>query len=216
MAEILKSLNIKFEREKVFEWSDRKIYDFYISTLNCIIEMNGSQHYKYAFNKTCNETQSNDIYKYNLAIHNGINNYLIIDCRKSEYDYIFKQLCKEKILVNLGIKNIDIEKCDRKARELNNLYKKIIELWNQGKITTEISKELGYSKNTIEKYLKNANKLGLVKYNGRHDQNKRTRKIVIDLETNIEYESILDCSKAISRARTYIKSHKERFIIKEE
>ena len=45
----LDSLNISFEDEAFFEWSDlkegRKVYDFFLPDYSCIIEMHGAQHY---------------------------------------------------------------------------------------------------------------------------------------------------------------------------
>lgn len=216
MYEILQSLNIDFEREKTFSWSDNKRYDFYIPSLNCIIEMNGGQHYQDAFNRSVYEEQSNDVYKKNLALHSGdIKHYLVIDCRISDYKYIYKNLCKENLLKEIGILNIDIEKCDKNVRQFTSVYQQVSELWNMGLSTTEISVKLNISKVTIGKYLKKATQFGLTNYKGRNDQNKRTKKIVIDLETGKEYESILACSKDINKARTFVQYHKERFKIKE-
>lgn len=38
--------NFEFETEKKFDWSDMKRYDFYIPSLNLLIEFNGEQHYR--------------------------------------------------------------------------------------------------------------------------------------------------------------------------
>lgn len=216
MFEILQALNIYFEREKVFDWSDNKRYDFYIPSLNCIIEMNGSQHYNYAFNRTLFQTQSNDIYKKNLAFHAGIINYLEVDCCSSDCHYIYQNLCRNQILIDIGILNINIEQCNQKARQFESLYKQVADMWQSGLSTTLIAKQLGYSSVSIENYLFEATKLGLVNYKGRLDQNRATKKMVVDKDTGINYESILACSQAIGKARTFIKRHTERFEIKEK
>jgi len=215
MYEILHMLGIDFEREKVFDWSDNKRYDFYIPSLNCIIEMNGSQHYRYAFNRTSFQTQSNDVYKKNLAIHAGITNYLEIDCSVSNCNYIYEKLCQHKILIDIGILNINIEQCDKNVRKFESIYKQVADMWNNGLTTVEIGEKLNLSIVTIEKYLKQATKLGFTNYRGRQDQNRKTRKSIIDLESGNEYLSISECAKAIGRARTYIKYHSERFKTKE-
>lgn len=213
MYEILTTLQIKFEREKVFIWSDNKQYDFYIPSLKCIIEMNGGQHYADGFNKKEVYTKSNDIYKRQLAIHSGvIEHYIVIDCRKSDCEYIYSNLCKEPLLVNQGVLNINIDECDKRIRQFNSLYQEIVDLWESGMSTSEIGNKLKYSYVTISKYLKQAAKMGMTNYNARHDQNNRTKKKILDLETGIEYESILDCSKKIGKSRTYIKYHEERFV----
>lgn len=216
MYEILMQLEIDFEREKVFDWSDKKRYDFYIPSCNCIIEMNGSQHYQIGFNTNLAKTQSNDIYKKQLAIHEGlIEHYIEVDCIYSDCQYIYNNLCKNNLLKSIGIENINIINCDKKVREYSSIYKLVADLWNDGMTTTEIGKRLKYSKNTIGKILKQSQRIGLVNYEPRKDQNKKTKKKIIDLQTNTEYESILECSKHIGRARTFIKYHTERFIEKE-
>ena len=216
MYEILKTLQIDFEREKVFNWSNNKQYDFYIPSLNCIIEMHGAQHYTYAFNQEAKVVQINDIYKKNLAFNQGqIQHYIEVDCKESNCSYIYNNLCQEKLLIELGILNIDIIQCDKNVRKFNSLYKEISDLWKSGLTTTEISNQLKYSKNTIDKYLHQASKLGMVDYKGRLDQNRKTKKTTIDLQTGKEYESILECSKAINKSRAYIQLHPERFKIKE-
>lgn len=215
MYEILTTLKVDFECEKTFNWSDNKRYDFYIPSLNCIIEMNGSQHYQYAFNRPVYATQSNDVYKKNLAIHAGILNYLEIDCQISDHHYIYENLCKHEILMNIGILNVDIEQCNQKVRQFKSIYEQVVVLWNDGFTTVEISKKLNLSNITIGKYLKQATDLGLTDYKGRYHQNKKTRKHILDLKTGTEYESILACSNAICKSRTYIKYHTERFQIKE-
>ena len=65
MYNILKQLNIKFETQlskTKFEWCKNKLYDFYLSEYNCIIETHGRQHYERAkgFYKTLEEEQEND------------------------------------------------------------------------------------------------------------------------------------------------------------
>lgn len=39
---LLKYLHIEFEPQKKFKWSNKKRYDFYIPSINCIIETNGN------------------------------------------------------------------------------------------------------------------------------------------------------------------------------
>lgn len=44
----LKQLKVEFVTECKFEWSNKKIYDFYLPEFNCIIEAHGMQHYEYS------------------------------------------------------------------------------------------------------------------------------------------------------------------------
>ena len=73
-------------------------YDFYLIDYNYIIEAHGNQHYdEHGFGsffegaKTLNEEIENDENKKKLAISKGYN-YIILDCRKSEFNYI-KESC---------------------------------------------------------------------------------------------------------------------------
>ena len=72
---LLKQLNIKYESEKRFEWSNGRIYDIYIPSINTIIEAHGIQHYEQTgFAVTLAEQQEIDKYKHDMAIKNGIIN----------------------------------------------------------------------------------------------------------------------------------------------
>ena len=77
MYSLLEQLEIDFEIEKVFDWSNKRKYDDYIeyNGLKIITEQHGQQHYHKQFNKnsrTLEEEKENDKYKYQLAIENGI------------------------------------------------------------------------------------------------------------------------------------------------
>ena len=90
MVELLKMLKLDFKSEKTFEWSDRKQYDFYIPSLEMLIEMNGIQHYEECnlTTRTLKEERENDDYKRCLALRNGIKKYIVVDCRYSEFKWI--------------------------------------------------------------------------------------------------------------------------------
>jgi hypothetical protein len=65
---MLKQLKIQFEYHKSFIWSQRKIYDFYIPSLNILLELNGIQHYKESSRgRSLIEEQNNDKLKETLA-----------------------------------------------------------------------------------------------------------------------------------------------------
>lgn len=73
---------IKYEMQKIFPWSGKKRYDFYLPDYNCIVEVNGSQHYTYGFKYlsgvTLEDQQQNDRDKMCNAIKNGIDHYIVI------------------------------------------------------------------------------------------------------------------------------------------
>lgn len=165
MNSILYENNIEFEAEKIFSWSDGKRYDFYIDYSFTIIEMNGLQHYRRkgqngSWGKTYKEIRGNDQYKKELAINNGIQNYIEIDASISTGEFIINSIKSSEL--NYLLTNIDISNAI-----YNCLFKtKIItlsELYNNG-ITknVDLQKELGISKGTCTRYIKLAREAKLI------------------------------------------------------
>lgn len=95
MFNLLSQLNMNFIPEKSFEWSNGKIYDFYLPKHNLIIEMHGGQHYKKGFSTfnsglSLEHQEENDKLKKTMATDNGINKYIVIDSSESNLKYIKK------------------------------------------------------------------------------------------------------------------------------
>ena len=93
--------------KKELPWANNYEYDFFIPNKNIIIEMHGAQHYEeHGFSslggKTLQEEQLNDQNKQSLAKQNGIN-YFIIDCRKSNLDFILNNIINSNVLEFLSI-----------------------------------------------------------------------------------------------------------------
>ena len=94
--------------KKELDWAKNYEYDFYIPKKNIIIEAHGAQHYeehgfgKLSNGKTLEEEQLNDKIKEDLAKQNNIN-YFIIDCRKSNLDFILDNIQKSGLLNFLNI-----------------------------------------------------------------------------------------------------------------
>lgn len=149
--------NINFIYQKKFNWSQNKKYDFFLPDFNTIIETHGLQHYEHVkkFNKrTLQEEQENDKYKEKLAKENGIDQYLILDCRYSTCDWIRQALKNANIfqLLKISVDDIDWEYIDLKSRK--SLIYQICELYNNGHSKIEIMNELKISNGTYCKYLK--------------------------------------------------------------
>lgn len=213
MLSILQSLNTNFEYEKTFKWSNKKRYDFYLPDCECIIEMHGSGHY-YGIHDTSVETiRKNDNYKKDLAIKNGIKNYIEIDCRKENLQYIKNSITKHPLLKKvLNISKINFELCDNNINP--DITKNILDKWNLYHNVTDIAKDLKLSKHIIRRRLKVCSYLGLIHYDSIKQINSKNRKEVFDSVTNTKYESISMCSKKLNVSRDYIRKHQERFIIK--
>ena len=165
-AGVLMNLKMDFKREKRFQWSKRFRYDFYLEKEKMIIEVNGSQHYEGKrdfFRKTLSEQQEIDKEKKELALKNGIEKYIEINCSTITIESIKKEIIKE-LGQHFDLSKVDWEKAMANTRnsimvEICNYYKE-----NKGLKIKEIIENLPYSKSSVLKYLKIGAELGLCDY----------------------------------------------------
>lgn len=166
MYEILKCTKYTFEMEKIFDWASDKRYDFYIQEIGCIIETHGVQHYQQSRRgMKLEDIQQNDKIKYELAMENGIQNYITVNCSRSELIYIcdsIKNTDFEKVL-DINIDDIDIVTCNVNANRGNVV--KTCDMYDNNIPIDEMSKELGVCQTSIYYYLNKGKELGLCKYN---------------------------------------------------
>ena len=166
MFNILEQLNLDFIYQYNPKWIKPKKYDFYILIFNMIIETHGEQHYTNNFsqsNKTVKDIQDNDTFKLNTALKNGINKYIVIDCLKSDLDYIKNNILSSKLNELFDLSNIDWYKCHEFA--CNSRVKEMSDLWNSGiHSTIDISKIANMHNSTVRKYLKLGRNLGWNNY----------------------------------------------------
>lgn len=167
MYSILMQLHIEFIPEYCPSWSNKKQYDVYVPSLNCIIENHGAQHYCdafYGFGAMHDDQIKIDEYKHSLAKENGILNYVAIDCRHSNVEWIKQSILKSSLLDVLDFKenDIDWDKCDEYAT--SNMVKYIAELWNKGLSIKQIKDDSKLCHSTICSYLKKAKKFGWCDY----------------------------------------------------
>jgi len=192
-----------------FKWCLKFKYDFYINKINTIIETHGIQHYEGGFDKikstkhikTLEEEQNNDEKKENLAIKNGIDNYIILDCRYSELNWIKNSILNSELPILLNFKEEDIDwlKCHEYA--CNSLVKEVCNLWNNGiKSTKEIGELLKKGNTAIVKYLKQGAILGWCDY----DPKQCLYKEVICLNTNEVFNGVIEASKKCNIIKTSI------------
>lgn len=175
MYHLLKTLKVNFEPEKIFEWSEGKVYDEYINYngTKIIIEQHGRQHYERAIMKglrsrTVKEEQFNDKFKECLALENGIDYYFVIDSSKSSKDYIKDSILKSGVLELLGVRDISDDiwfDCDKFAT--SNFTKEvcIFKSNNPGITLRELADKYKVSYPTVLKYIKTGNKFGWCNYN---------------------------------------------------
>lgn len=167
--------------KKIFQWCDKYKYDFYVQNENCIIEVNGSQHYDKCFtNKnamTLEEVQINDSIKEKIALKNGINNYITIDCRKSDLKTIKQGIINSNIcnILKIDINHIDFNKCALDANR--NIMKEVCDFYNEHKDMTppNIAPYFRIDRVTVLEYLKRGAEIGICHYDV--EQAKRDSKI---------------------------------------
>jgi DNA-binding MarR family transcriptional regulator/ribosomal protein S27E/very-short-patch-repair endonuclease len=206
---ILSNLNIKFETQKSFKWSNKKKYDFYIPSSNMIIETHGLQHYENIY-RPLQKEQENDKFKEQLAKENGIEYYVILDCRKSELEWIKENIIKSELLNLLNFNKDDIDWIECHKSSLKNLIKTACQLWNNGiKSVKEISKELKISSSTITRYLKQGAELGWCNYDPKEEMRKKNilrRRPVICLTTNEIFASLKEAKEKYNIKSSLISS----------
>lgn len=181
VIELLNQINIKYTKEYTPKWSNGKRYDFYLKDYNIILETHGEQHYKQTARKggrTLQEEQENDEYKKELALSNGIDNYIILDCRISSLEQIKNSILSSELNNLFNLSKIDWSKCEEFA--LKNRIKEVCDYWylhnevnGENLTTSDIANVFNLNKNTICRYLKKGQKIGLcITYNPKEEQSK--------------------------------------------
>ena len=199
VANIFNQLEIDFEIHKVFEWSDSKIYDFYIPSLNVIVETHGIQHYIECdfsgnnLNRTLADEQRNDRYKQKMAYSNGIFEYVILDCRQSEKNFIKTSVLNSKLSNIFNLSSIDWDMCDNKAHKSH--YKDILYYYNNGVTNSiDIANLIGINRKTVINALHKMAENNICDYDSKISSafhiSKAHYKKVICVETKKIYESI--------------------------
>jgi len=207
MSNLLKQACVIFERERTFDWSHGKRYDFYIKSLNCIIETHGLQHYKDNMNWTnrfrdFEEEKENDILKKQLALENNID-YYVIDCRESNMEYIRNNILNNRLNGLLDLNKINWYECAEFA--LSNLVKQVCDTWNLNTKNIELLKEtFKVTRSCLRNYLKQGAKLGWCDYDPKLNNLNPNSQKVICLNTKDVYHSIWEASKHYNCSETSI------------
>lgn len=165
---LLDQLKIVYIFEYTPEWGNKKRYDIYIDSFNCIIENHGLQHYT-GWNNNVEDLQKQqaiDNEKQRLALNNGIKNYIILNCKESSIEWIKNSVMNSILpqLIHFTEEDIDWDECDRYATK--NLAKEVCEYYNThlelNPIDVAEHLHLGYS--TVMAYLKKGVKYGWCTY----------------------------------------------------
>lgn len=213
IANVLLQLGLDFIPQlnrSTFKWCENYRYDFYIPSLNTIIEAHGKQHYEESTltNKTLAEEQLNDFKKQELALNNGISQYVVIDCKESELEYIKNSLLSNNLFVELGVENISWKECEKYA--VHSMVKDVCDYWNSAtnEITlTDLSNKFKLSKKTLINYLKRGTILGWCSYTPSSKLSSTAFKgsEIICLQNKMIFDSFRKCSlESEDKLGTYI------------
>lgn len=202
---------IKELTKTTFEWCKNFRYDFYISDLNIIIEINGLQHKNGGFSsyggRTLKEEIINDNSKRILAFENNIEKYIVIDASVSDFNYIKNSILQSELYSLFDFSSIDWNEIYHMVY-FNTLVKDICNMWNENNTITfsEIEEKFHISNKTIIKYLKIGNKLNWCIYNQNnrkenHYDNiykndaKNSSSPIKCIDNNVYFKSIILCEK---------------------
>ena len=162
---ILKQANINFEPQKEFDWLHNRFYDTYLPDYNAIIEIHGRQHYE-PVKLNCKNKTPEEIYfdaveadkiKYDVAILNGLNYYII---NASNPKVLFEEA--KKSLTFIDFTSISELECEKFANYKS--IRKECDLWNQGCSIEEIHNKLGTPSQQVQQKLRLGNKYGICNY----------------------------------------------------
>lgn len=183
-------------------WCGKYKYDFYIPSKDCIIEVNGLQHYKDCTWSNYEEVHKNDTLKKSLA-KDYVRYYINLDVRESNLIYIKQSILRSNLddILELYLYDDIISWKQIHEKSLSPIIIKIIEKYNSiTKDVSTLSNLLNVSSPTIVKYLKEASFLKLCDYNPKevynstlkfnHSNNSnRCSKPIICLEDDRVYKN---------------------------
>ena len=194
---ILEVCNIDYQNEVSFEWSQSKRYDVYINN-DCIIEVNGEQHYKDCWllklsNKTIEDEKANDIFKKELAIQNGIKHYITIDASQSNYQYIIDNIQKNKKFISYinDYSEIKFENIDWKAvfdKYNDDIAWRVLRDYSNKMQIKDIAKKNKINVNAVSSYLKLLASYGYCDYKPEDQLKQKVRCIT----TGEEFDSMTE------------------------
>lgn len=143
-------------------------YDYYVKSKNMIIEVHGNQHYskktfEYCGGLNLDSIKRIDELKRDLALKNGISHYIVIDCRKSNMEWIKNSLINSCLfdIFSISKEQINWDYCEENSR--SNLIKQVCDYKNNYEDATsdEICNYFGISKGTLSRYISVGESLGL-------------------------------------------------------
>lgn len=207
MIALLNQLNVSYEHDNSQSWSNNKRFDFYISSINTIIETHGIQHsvksFKSIGGRSLDEEKLNDKSKKKLALNNHIMHYIEVDCSYSNLDYVKNSILKSEISSIFDLSSIDWDIIDRESTK--SILIESCKLWESGMNIKEISEELKLNRNVISEYLTKGNRLKICSFKKKP---LKAKVVQLDKDNSFikEWDSIIEASKILGITDTMISS----------
>lgn len=174
---------INLETEYSPEWSGYYRYDFsfYYNDVHYLMEMDGGFHYDKSRFKPLDEIQKNDRNKDELA---NINNCVLIriECKKSNLEYIKKNIESSLLSSIFDLSNIDWKKCEKACAK--NLTKEICDYYNSTKNIDATANHFYMCRSTIITYLKRGSKIGWTDYQTHFETQYKNIIHAVELKKN--------------------------------
>ena len=174
---MFKQLGCDFVYNKSTEWSENRMYDFYIPSMSLLCEANGIQHYGRSFcmlhdrARIYEEETENDRYKEDLAMTNGSKHYVKLDCRYSTLDYIKNSILDSELSTLFDLSLVDWNECF--CFTMTSTTTMCCDLWNGGmKDTQAIADELSLHISSVIAKLKTCAEAGLCDYRPAYEKCK--------------------------------------------
>jgi predicted DNA-binding protein YlxM (UPF0122 family) len=203
MYNLLKYSNMSFKPEATFEWSKNYFYDFYLGDYNWIIETHGKQHYennrKNSLWRTLEEEQENDRKKKEIAKLNNIDKYIVIDTRKSDFNFIKANIENSELKKLIDFDSVDWIRIE--VESVRSWVKIVWGLYAEGLSLKQIAEEMKLSQGTVSSYLRKGHEIGKFDYYKRMKEEntkrgKQKRKPIVQLSLNgdfiKEWDSLID------------------------
>lgn len=217
---ILEQLKIDFETEYSPKWITPKRYDFYIPSLNIIIETDGGFHSNDNTKNGQTKEESKVIDNYKDAIAKQHNIQVIrIDCNygrmENRFEYIKQNIVNDDRLNKLfDLSKIDWNQCEEFA--LSNRVKEACELWNSNDYNNikDISNIMKLSYSTIIKYLNQGYQIKWCTYIGKEERQKILSENHINRTKNSKKIFCITTKQLFISVNELIKQSEELFGIK--
>ena len=188
---LLTQLKINFIRQATTSHvgfdTQHKLYDFYIKDYSCIIETNGTQHYKTIgvdYWRSLEEEQANDMIKKQIADKNGIKHYIFINCYESNITWIKNSIMDSVLptLFDFSENDIDWKKCAEFAT--SNFVKRIcLDFHNNFPSMKHLQEKYNIASTTLRDYLRKGTELGWCYYDSNISTCSKPIKVMKDGKT---------------------------------